>query len=59
MVVTNFRESEFVLSEVFTMLVARGISEEDNVVVRGGGEGEGVFEVGSQFVEALWDGGVF
>ena len=57
--VANFRESEFVLSEVFAMLVARGISEEDDVVVRGGGEGEGVFEVGGQFVEALWDGGVF
>ena len=51
----GFGEGEAALGERFAVFVTREVSEEDEVVAGGGGEGEGVFEVGSEFVEAFWE----
>lgn len=52
----GFGEGEAVAGEVDSMGVGGCFSEEDDVVFGGGGEGEGVFEIGGEFFESLGGG---
>lgn len=52
----NFGEGESVLGEVGAVGIGGCLAEEDDVVFGRSSEGEGVFEIGGEFVQSLWGG---
>lgn len=52
----GFRKGEVLGGEILAVFVTWKLAEEDEVVIGGSGEGEGVFEIGGEFVEALGGG---